>query len=110
MEQYWPVFLTGMAIEFACLLFVHPAMFTLVVCLKTTVCTTMWFVHGPEAGAGVASTTKPKENKPVQVAPAAEVKSEVSLDLFVKVLIYRQAPPKRVKTHPRSRRERRRML
>jgi hypothetical protein len=70
MEQYWPVFFTGMAIEFACLLFVHPTMFTLVVCLKTTVCTAMWFVQGPSAAAAVpVKASKPKAPEQTTVAP-----------------------------------------
>jgi len=72
MEQYWPVFFTGMAIEFACLLFVHPTMFTLVVCLKTTVCTAMWFVQGPSAAAAAAPTTQPKTAKPATDAPPTD--------------------------------------
>jgi len=79
MEQYWPVFFTGMAIEFACLLFVHPTMFTLVVCLKTTVCTAIWFVQGPAAEARGATTTKPKKNRPSNEAPQAEGDPDVSL-------------------------------
>ena len=74
MEQYWPVFFTGMAIEFACLLFVHPTMFTLVVCLKTTVCTAMWFVQGPSAAATAPAptTTRPKTTQPAADAPSTD--------------------------------------
>lgn len=72
MEQYWPVFFVGMAIEIACLLFGHPTMFTLVVCLKTTVCTAMWFVQGPSATAPAPTTTKAKTTKPASNAPPTD--------------------------------------
>jgi hypothetical protein len=74
MEQYWPMFMTGIAVEFACLLFVHPTMFTLVVCLKTTVCTAIWFVQGKGLGNASApvkkKTNKPPGPTPAPVAPA----------------------------------------
>ena len=78
MEQYWPVFFTGMAIEFACLLFVHPTMFTLVVCLKTTVCTAMWFVQGPSAAAPASNTTQPKATRPATNDAPSRGKAPVS--------------------------------
>jgi hypothetical protein len=47
-EQYWPVFFTGVAIEFGCLFFIHTSIFTLIVCLKTTFCTAIWFMQGSD--------------------------------------------------------------
>jgi hypothetical protein len=38
----------GTALEFGCLFLVHPTLFTLVVCLKTAVCTTVWFAQGSD--------------------------------------------------------------
>jgi len=69
------MFMTGIAIEFACLLFVHPTMFTLVVCLKTTVCTAIWFVQGKGLG-NVSAPVKKKTSKPA--APAGTTPAPVA--------------------------------
>jgi hypothetical protein len=72
MEQYWPVFFTGVAIEFGCLFFIHHSIFTLIVCLKTTFCTAIWFMQGSDlaapapAAAAAAPQTTGQPQRPQQ--------------------------------------------
>jgi hypothetical protein len=42
LEQYWPFFYFGLAVEAASFLLVHPELFTLIACLKTTALTVLW--------------------------------------------------------------------
>jgi hypothetical protein len=50
-----------------------------VVCLKTTVCTAMWFVQGPSAAAAVpVKASKPKAPEQTTVAPKEGVDTTVS--------------------------------
>lgn len=42
LNSYWPLFAIATLGEFACFLLVHPGLFTLVTCLKTTLLTAAW--------------------------------------------------------------------
>jgi hypothetical protein len=42
LETYWPIQGFATLIEVMCFFSVHPALFTLVVCIKTTIMTTVW--------------------------------------------------------------------
>lgn len=42
LRHYWPLFIFGTMIEFVTFFLVHPDLFTLVVCLKTTILLGIW--------------------------------------------------------------------
>ncbi|WWC66211.1 uncharacterized protein I206_100112 [Kwoniella pini CBS 10737] len=42
LEQYWPIFLIGLIIEFSSFILVHPDLFTLIACVETLILTTLW--------------------------------------------------------------------
>jgi hypothetical protein len=42
LDSYWPILTFGTGIELLCFFVVHPDLFTLVVCLKTTIMTAIW--------------------------------------------------------------------
>ncbi|OXG43929.1 hypothetical protein C345_06022 [Cryptococcus neoformans A2-102-5] len=58
LEQYWPLFIFGTMIEFVAFLFMHPDLFTLVVCMKTTTLLGIWLGRDDKGGF---LTTKLKE-------------------------------------------------
>lgn len=55
--EYWPIIGLATAAELACLFLVEPATFTLVVCIKTLVTTSIWI--GRSKGTFVSSTSQP---------------------------------------------------
>lgn len=59
LEQYWPLFIFGTMIEFVAFLFMHPDLFTLVVCMKTTTLLGIWL--GRDDKGGFVGSTKLKE-------------------------------------------------
>lgn len=42
LENYWPTFVMGCLIEGVAFFLLHPDLFTLIVCLKTSALTIMW--------------------------------------------------------------------
>ncbi|GFZ47324.1 hypothetical protein JCM24511_05067 [Saitozyma sp. JCM 24511] len=42
LDQYWPFFLFGTGVQVGAFFLVHPELFTLIVCFKTTVLTVLW--------------------------------------------------------------------
>lgn len=50
LEHYWPLFIFGTMIEFVAFLLVHPDLFTLVVCLKTTALLGIWLGRDDKGG------------------------------------------------------------
>ncbi|KIR78826.1 hypothetical protein I306_04188 [Cryptococcus gattii EJB2] len=50
LEHYWPLFIFGTMIEFVTFFLVHPDLFTLVVCLKTTTLLGIWLGRDDRGG------------------------------------------------------------
>ncbi|WVN89114.1 uncharacterized protein L203_104330 [Cryptococcus depauperatus CBS 7841] len=50
LEKYWPIFFIGTAVECGAFLLVHPDVFTLVVCLKTTILLCLWMGRDSKGG------------------------------------------------------------
>lgn len=50
LEHYWPLFIFGTMIEFVTFFLVHPDLFTLVVCLKTTILLGIWLGRDDRGG------------------------------------------------------------
>lgn len=42
LDQYWPFFFFGTAVQVGSFFLVHPELFTLIVCFKTTALTVLW--------------------------------------------------------------------
>ena len=48
LSAYWPIFIVGSIFEAASFVFFHPDLFTLIVCMKTTICLARWFTKNPD--------------------------------------------------------------
>ena len=45
LEGYWPVQFFAIGVEVMCFFIIHPDLFTLVVCIKTTLMTALWLAR-----------------------------------------------------------------
>lgn len=58
LETYFPVFIFSTLVEIAAMFLVHPSLFTLIVCLKTTGCLGVWMARSAK-GDGFVSLLLP---------------------------------------------------
>ncbi|WWD17677.1 hypothetical protein CI109_102118 [Kwoniella shandongensis] len=68
LDGYWPVQLIGAIIEGASFFLLHPDLFTLIVCIKTTFCTLFWLSRDQD-GDSILGSRSGRVNQTIRVDP-----------------------------------------